>query len=935
MVKHFAFKWKRHFSILTGLLFGAILPPALYAQNFGGTPYSVDWKQVRNQQVTVIFEKGQDSLARIVSAQATLIKERYGFGQRRNYKPVSLILQNRGLASNGYVALAPWRSEFFTTPPQNPFELGSMSWIDNLALHEIRHVQQYEAFNTGLSALAGTLFGENGRLLLNDMAVPDWFFEGDAIVMETQLSEQGRGRLPAFVNEWRIFEQGGRKLNYQQLRNGAYNYYVPNHYTLGYILNAYSHQKFGKGELPEIASDAAAYKNLVYPFQSAFRKKTSIRFSKFVDEALQAYRNLQVRRNDSSTSWITSTVNNDVVHYIYPQPNEKNKIIVALKKSRRNSPEFIALDSSGRESTIGKAAIMLDDYFTLSNDQIVYAGYQPDTRWTNEEKNEILIQDFKTGKIHYTGIKGRYLSPALDQSGKWFVAVESLTNGSCRLVILNRNGEIQYSLKGSPGFYYSHPRFLPGGNRILVAVRKPDGQMGWLQWDFDSDMSVWLLQPVQANLGFPVLSEHRIFFTGSDGDLNAVFEMDSVSGHVQKVGYHENGISQGFVIQDRVVASIFTAGGNRLAKLPVEARPGTPSLEIKPLFLEKPADAFIGSKTVDDVAMPSKPYSKFKRPFNFHSVVPYWQDPEFVLNIQGANVLNTFLTNLSGSYNSNERSFGIGGDIIYGGSYLQPYLTAQYRFERPYVKDSITYHFNELEYGAGLRLPLNFTSGRWFRHLTLQSGIHNSRLFWGSAGKDVFQNRNFTMLHLRGQFAAQTQKGMQEIYPDWYIGLLADYRGGIGESEGRRSVVNLQAFAPGLAKTHSLGLQIAWQSRDTLARYSFTDLFPFSRGYSALNYPVMLRYSGNYHFPLFSINQGFANLAFVHRVRMNLFFDWTKGRSLRQQKDFLYRSGGAEVFLDGKVWNQLPLSLGLRYTRLFDGGKTAQLFEFILPLNLY
>ena len=42
------------------------------------------------------------------------------------------------------------------------------------------------------------LFGENGRALANAAAIPDWFFEGDAVYNETLMSTQGRGRLPYF-----------------------------------------------------------------------------------------------------------------------------------------------------------------------------------------------------------------------------------------------------------------------------------------------------------------------------------------------------------------------------------------------------------------------------------------------------------------------------------------------------------------------------------------------------------------------------------------------------------------------------------------------------------------------------------------------------------------------------------------------------------------
>ena len=36
-------------------------------------------------------------------------------------------------------------------------------------------------------------------------SIPDWFFEGDAITMETALTKGGRGRIPAFAMNIRAF----------------------------------------------------------------------------------------------------------------------------------------------------------------------------------------------------------------------------------------------------------------------------------------------------------------------------------------------------------------------------------------------------------------------------------------------------------------------------------------------------------------------------------------------------------------------------------------------------------------------------------------------------------------------------------------------------------------------------------------------------------
>ncbi|MEI9946397.1 MAG: hypothetical protein WDN26_19525 [Chitinophagaceae bacterium] len=117
-------------------------------------------------------------------------------------KKINIVLQSQTTISNGYVGLGPYRSEFYLNPQLDNFRMGSLSQPDQLAMHEYRHVQQFNNFHNGLSSVMKTLFGEEGYALAINASVPDWFFEGDAVFNETGLSKQGRGRLPFFMNAY-------------------------------------------------------------------------------------------------------------------------------------------------------------------------------------------------------------------------------------------------------------------------------------------------------------------------------------------------------------------------------------------------------------------------------------------------------------------------------------------------------------------------------------------------------------------------------------------------------------------------------------------------------------------------------------------------------------------------------------------------------------
>jgi len=258
------------------LFFFLFISTVTIAQNFGGNPRG-KWAQINTDTVRVIFPLGQDSIANRIATLAHQLQRDSSFKFR--YKKINIVLQNNATISNAYVSLAPYRSELYLMPPQNAFELGAVSWADNLIVHEWRHVQQYNYFNRGLSRVAGAVLGEEGRALFNAISVPDWFFEGDAVWNETKYTTQGRGRLASFFNTFKTLQLYSAywPSSYMTLRNGSLQYIIPSHYELGYLLVSYGAEKYGNDLWNKVTADASAFKPLFYPLQGAIRKYTEVK----------------------------------------------------------------------------------------------------------------------------------------------------------------------------------------------------------------------------------------------------------------------------------------------------------------------------------------------------------------------------------------------------------------------------------------------------------------------------------------------------------------------------------------------------------------------------------------------------------------------------------------------------------------------------------
>ena len=928
----------------TGVLLAVLCPSFFlqsYCQKIGVNRASIKWRQVNTEAARVIYPTGQDSLANRVATLTGELAKNYRGTIGEKLKKVDIVLQAENTLSNGYVGLGPYRSELYLTPPQNPFNLGANSWADQLAIHEFRHTQQYSNFNTGLSRLGTILGGQYGRAIANSMAVPNWFWEGDAVWNETVHTQQGRGRVPFFFNEFKSLDFGQKHFSWMKLRNGSLKNFVPDHYVLGYLLVKNGRERFGDTIWNQVTKDAAGYKGLFYPMQKAVKRRMGISYKEFTNTALQWYSGQWKNEYQQPEIWLTGTENNNVVNYKYPYPMEDGGMVV-LKNSNKEIPVFVRRSPDGREYEIRAKDIGYDDYFSYSNGRIVYTAFQPDARWANREYSVIRIVDLMDGSQRSLKGHTRYFSPDITRDGEKMVAVQVTPGKKTELHVLNLNGEVLYASTFDSTLLYSHPKWIDGGQNVVVAARMPDGQMGWLLWETKKNSFRWLMEPGKRLVGFPVVQGDTLVYTHSANGADGLQAIKISTGEVLQLKSYASGIYQGFLQNGRVVGSLFTADGYRLAAwervLPTKASPDMDQMQV--LYDGSTLGKLVDITSLPTLPFPSSPYRKTTGLFNFHSWIPEPNEPDYTFTLVGENVLSTLISELSYNYNTNETSNKLGAKFTFGDSYVMPFISGSQTWGREVqLNKDTTLSFNEGEFSGGLILPLNLTSGRNSRRLNLTSSLNYENVKWTGLAKDLATNQDVTAWVNRVTYTSQVQKAVQNIYPHFAQTLVVDYRTLISNRTANQFLASGAFYFPGLFKNHNLVVSAAYQARDTMRQYFFTNSFPFSRGYNDVNYPRMFRLGVNYHFPLFYPDWGFGNMVYFLRVRANAFYDYTAGKSLRTGLTTPYSSVGGEIYFDTKWWNVQAVTFGFRYSYLIDKdlvepGRVG-LFEFVLPVNLF
>jgi hypothetical protein len=232
---------------------------------------------------------------------------------------------------------------------------------------------------------------------------------------------------------------------------------------------------------------------------------------------------------------------------------------------------------------------------------------------------------------------------------------------------------------------------------------------------------------------------------------------------------------------------------------------------------------------------------------------------------------------------------------------------------------------------------LSFAGGTFFQSLNLAGSFNTKQVYYTGPSKQSFDNKRFNYAQWSIFASNQQAKAKQNIFPRFAQTFLARYRHIINNYTAHQLLLSGAVYLPGFARNHSIVVQAAYQHRDTLQQYTFTNSFPFSRGYSDIDFPRMWKIGGNYHFPIAYPDVGFANIVYLMRLRGNVFYDYSQIKSLRFNRTLPFKTAGAEIYFDTKWWNQLALSFGIRYNRLLDNdilGVGANRFEVVLPMNL-
>ena len=831
----------------------------LYSQ--GNDPASVSWRQMRTENYKVLYPEGMDSLARVFAVCLEKYREKVsltiGYKPNEAYKrPMPVILHPFSAQNNGMVTWAPRRMELFTVPDAAdplPFPI-----YNHLAIHESRHVAQMqfgaEKPYRWLNVISGQLWPGAMAALYPGPA----FFEGDAVVAETELTNSGRGRTSSFLNYYDICFSEGDFRDFWKWRYGSQRNYSPDYYRAGYFTISGIRTTYDDPDFT-----ARYYRNITsgwpfpfFVFQKTVKQASGKNFKETFNElALTAKKNWEDNAELRKPFTPSRKISGNWKYYTaFSECTACEDGFYSILAGLDRAAELVKIAPDGSLSVLDPFASSAEHLtYCDTLKRLFWAETIRDPRWELKSSSVIRYRDID-GSVGDLSKDSRYFNPSAG-GDRVAVAEYPWEGGSSAVVLDAENGDVIRKVKAPDGMQIVEFCWL-GENLYFSAVT--DRGTGIYDLDFNE-----ILAPQSCVVTRLFPHEGRIFFTADRNGSEDLYSLDIGDGQVRQITssrfggkfYNFYGDSLYFCSGSREDYGMYRAAVCDLMDRTVDFG----DFRQDPVAEELSSQVPEAQEKEDITVSAPEKYSKAAHLFHIHSWLPAYVNYDAVSNLNfqtltsdaglGATVLfHNELNTMQGivGYSAWNRNTGwrhsLHGQFTYSGWY--PVIEASFDLNNTdathYLPTSFYSNFNKKEsyvkrsldipsFQSRLRIyvPLQFSSGGWRRGL-----IPEVRFTFSN---DWFSNgtKNIPMTIASAKVSGYIMRPVPEscIYPRLGIGAEAGYNNyiGLGSFSTPSIYLNLYGYLPGILRTHGIRWDAYLQKQEeasSLIRLNYA--FPFA-----------------------------------------------------------------------------------------------------------
>lgn len=920
-------RMKRLIMVIALLLCGLLSAERAAAQyySWGADPASYRWKQMKAKDYRVVYPDTAQHIANRMMYYLDAVQKDISYGYRYRQMSIPFVVHPSNFASNGLVMWMPRRVEFLSTPDTRSY---SMPWTKQLVAHEYRHAVQYNNLNRGIVKGLSYVLGQQSSTI-GLLFMPLWMIEGDAVMIETEMSTFGRGLQPSFTMPYRAYESVafGYK-NFDKWFSGSYKDYIPNHYQIGYLLSRHGYKQYGTVMGDDVAELTSRRPWMVVSNTWVFKKLyNSSTPQLFYDTFLTLEEHWRALADvDQTTEPMTVAEPTSYTTYSHPMPMGDGRILF-LKEDLDKPSAFVVVDeATGEEQRVAYTGVVSTRPMLSDDGRVWWTEYRQSALYGEKVASQLCYMDLDKGipaiMREYRNVL--YPTPTVNHGIAW---AEYTPDGRYSVVVhgaanIARRTELKYGSE-------IHGMAWDNTTEALYLIITDDDGMHIASLTAEGIAPV--TRAAYTTLSDLVAKDGVLYYGSIASGRDELHMYDLAKGEEYRLSTSRYGSFQPVPLDSgRVVATSYDRRGYMPVTqslgdaVKVEYAPHPPKI----LLPEMPRWDVVNLDTVRfdgavaDSVLTRTPPKRFRRlahAFNIHSWAPASYDPYAIseeshiafnlgATIMSQNILSTLEGFATWGWNRSEGSVfkgtlrykGLGVNLWVNGTYggtQQIYKVAVYnpeqsKLEYPDEPELGRYY----SIGAGATLPIFIPRGYHTSQFAISASWNFSNGMVANVDNLEFKGGKVTNIHTIGysqgvhllnlgvSFVDQVRLSHRDFLPPWGVAL--SLNSGFNPAStnfGTLVVAYGKLYTPGFGPHHSLSLAASYQtslggfqSDMVLSTLSLKSSRLIPRGFNSYdiannNYVAT---SLNYQAPVWYPDGGIRGIIFFKRLRLNAGVDY-------------------------------------------------------------
>ncbi len=850
-------------------------------------PFTLKFNRIslNNVPADILFPAGYDSVAQRTANDLESNWKKIGSGFPKIRHRFSVILQNQGLISNGFVSLVAPRAEFLTTSTQDPALLGTNDWMPLLVSHEMRHVHQNNAARQGLANWVHGFFGSYGQAVYSNLLVPNWLWEGDAVETESRLNGMGRSSIPQFKLPLKAYLNMYGIPNYSKMMGKSYRQMVPNHYVFGQYLSQQMTQDFGADFIPKLWQTTLNHPGL-FAFSNQFKKIAGVSIDQYSTKVLSKLAD-EKQPIDLKQKGFTQ--------YQYPNYISEGRII-AMKSGFSDIKQLVEIQN-GKERRLTNLGPMIDaSMLSASSDFVVWSELVFHPRWGQKQQARVVFYDLKSGLKTFWNPNEKLISPSISPDSKFISIIHIKENGQTSLKVYDREQRKSIAERVAlPGEQFLQPRLSHSG--FLVYILKKGGNKSVCIWDYQNKKEVFRGDFGQHNIAHPYLSGDWIYLNFPAGRFDQIARFNWKNQQFELLTDEQFGGYNAVFRSDSVIYSAYSASGHKIMHVP-----------LTPKKLDLIVQRFEPEKDTSHVIYPVKEVSKWNliNPFTWGPVLSSTGN-QLEYSVISRDVLNNLQAAVGVRYGMNEKTFAPFARLSYQAwfpildfNYQRSDRQTQLFVDNKTPFDSLrTDQWKQQNWDVGIRVPLNLTHSAYQEFLQFSSNIGFLQVRGYDLSKRYYTepfNGNYSFLKHQVYYSKLLSKSLWDVQARKGVVFQANWNGLPFKQTLHDELWNIQVqvYLPGIFKHDGVLLHYAYQ-QEMAGNYQFSSSVYFPRGYLYTAFNRISTMGIDYRFPILNTDINLGRVLYVTRLKGNLFGDLGLGKDNLNAKTQSFHSFGVDL----------------------------------------